>query len=74
MAGATNRATTNQVHCHHPGCTAAHANHYWGSVKAAGWFHGRDGTAWCPEHLPAWVGPWRQRQARKRARTHKESP
>ena len=34
----------------------------WDNIKKAdeGWFIGRDGNIWCPNHLPEWVGPWRE--------------
>lgn len=36
----------------------------WDVIKAgeAGWFFQRDGTAWCPNHVPEWVESWRERQ------------
>lgn len=53
------------VECSHPGCEERFADHKWGSIQQAeGWFVKKDGSeAWCPKHLPAWVGPWRERQA-----------
>ncbi len=55
--------------CSEPNCTAFYRTHSWGSIKAqqAGWFKGReDDVCWCPDHLPAWVGPWRERQKAKK--------
>lgn len=54
------------VRCDHPGCASTHPDHAWGHIKASEWFHGLDGAVWCPEHLPAWVGPWRERRAAAR--------
>jgi hypothetical protein len=50
------------VHCSADGCDATVPDHYWGKVKAAGWFFQRNGDAWCPEHVPEWVAEWRSRQ------------
>jgi hypothetical protein len=35
--------------------------HHWGQQKAQneGWFFQKNGDTFCPEHVPAWVGPWR---------------
>lgn len=32
-------------------------------ASSAGWFFKRDGTSYCPEHLPEWVDGWRARRA-----------
>ncbi len=47
--------------CADPGCEARYQPHRWGSIKAhaTGWFIQKDGTAWCPEHVPDWVEAWR---------------
>lgn len=29
------------------------------AAQTAGWFFQRDGTAYCAEHVPAWVADWR---------------
>lgn len=57
--------------CSEPECPATYANHEWGAKKAQrdGWFLQKGGTSWCPEHVPAWVAEWRQRQA---SRTSKQ--
>jgi hypothetical protein len=49
-------------HCAHEGCEAKCDNHYWGKVKAGdeGWFFQKDGTSWCPQHVPNWVETWRR--------------
>ena len=52
--------------CAESDCTASVKNHYWGHVKADGWFFSKEGPAWCPEHLPDWVPAWRERQKAKR--------
>lgn len=61
---------TSYVTCNQTDCEASHPDHHWGHVKAEGWFHSRDGSAWCPEHVPDWVGPWR---AAKTARKEQET-
>ena len=45
-------------------CERSFRPHYWGSVNASrdGWFVKKDGTAWCPDHVPAWVEAWRNRE------------
>lgn len=49
------------VQCDHQGCQQQVANHRWGKIKAEHWFFGRDNhQAFCPEHLPEWVVPWRE--------------
>lgn len=50
--------------CAHPGCETNHPSSRFDDSKAVseGWFHQRDGTAWCPEHLPEWVAEWRAKQ------------
>lgn len=50
--------------CAWPGCEAQYKDHRWGSIKAhaAGWFIQKDGTAWCPDHVPDWVEAWRARK------------
>lgn len=47
------------VECAEPECTARYKNHRWGRIKADDWFHQKDGTSWCPEHIPEWVEEWR---------------
>jgi hypothetical protein len=50
------------VECTTDGCTATHKPHMWGNIRAEqeGWFHQRNGTAWCPVHVPEWVTAWRR--------------
>lgn len=47
--------------CSHPGCERSFRDHRWGQTKAhgEGWFIQKDGTAWCPKHVPDWVEEWR---------------
>lgn len=56
-------------YCHAEGCEANYRAHQWGTTKAAaeGWFFQKDGTAWCPEHVPAWVEQWRAEKAEEEA-------
>lgn len=51
------------VQCDHQDCEATHPNHAWGRIRAEGWFHQKDGQAYCPEHVPAWVEAWREPDA-----------
>jgi hypothetical protein len=44
-------------------CDRTVANHRWGKIKATGWFFAKDGTAYCPEHVPEWVQKWRETRA-----------
>jgi len=50
-------------------CEETYRPHMWGSIKAhdRGWFLQKDGTAWCPQHVPEWVAEWREREAKKKA-------
>jgi hypothetical protein len=45
-------------------CKATVKNHYWSKMRAnkEGWFFKRDGTAYCPEHLPEWLHEWRAKK------------
>lgn len=56
--------------CAKPGCENSYRVHRWGSTKAVGdgWFIQKDDTAWCPEHVPEWVGEWRARQRSRRGK------
>lgn len=49
--------------CSQPECPEVYPLHKWGTLAAsdAGWFFQRDGRAWCPVHVPAWVAGWRRR-------------
>ena len=40
----------------------------WNIMRAEreGWFFQKDGTTYCPEHVPAWVAGWRARQTEKK--------
>jgi hypothetical protein len=50
--------------CNEPGCVAEHPAHHWANKRAEtqGWFHQKDGRAWCPAHVPAWVAAWRAKR------------
>lgn len=52
--------------CADPDCKATFRDHRWGAIHAhaAGWLQQKDGTVWCPNHLPGWVADWRARRAR----------
>lgn len=44
-------------------CEARIKNHYWGKVKAEGWFFSRDNKVIrCPEHVPSWYHKWTSRR------------
>jgi len=36
----------------------------WNIMKAEreGWFFQKDGTCWCPKHVPEWVEEWRAKR------------
>lgn len=53
------RRETTYTTCAAEGCTNKYANHRWGKTKADDWFHQKDGTSWCPNHIPDWVAGWR---------------
>lgn len=42
----------------------------WDTIKAgdAGWFFMKDGTTYCPEHVPDWVEGWRKRKQAEKDR------
>jgi len=56
--------TSNAV-CAAPDCAASFTDHNWGKKQAdrEGWFMQKDGTSWCPDHVPEWVEAWRNRNA-----------
>lgn len=45
------------------GCGRSFKRHRWGNIQAhnEGWFEQKDGTAYCPDHVPDWVAGWRRR-------------
>lgn len=47
--------------CAELACPANHKEGGWWNTEASnqGWFMQFNGDHWCPEHVPAWVGPWR---------------
>lgn len=46
-------------------CEATCPGHRWGVIRAGkeGWFFGKDGKAYCPDHGPAWVAEWRGKRS-----------
>lgn len=54
--------------CADPSCVEMIPDHLWGRTKAysEGWFEQKDGTIWCPAHVPDWVDAWRARQKAKK--------
>jgi len=55
---------TTYTTCSGEGCAERLADHAWGRIKADGWFQQKDGTIWCPEHIPDWVAEWRARRGK----------
>lgn len=54
------------VHCSFPDCPKKVYAAKVTMIKAhyEGWFFTKNDQQWCPDHLPAWVGPWRERNSR----------
>lgn len=52
------------IRCNASECESEHPAHHWGNKRAEteGWFHQRNGDAWCPQHVPAWVPAWRAKR------------
>lgn len=58
----------SQVYCRMSvECDAHFPNHRWGRIKAhsEGWYEGKDGHAYCPQHVPDWVKTWRRKKEKK---------
>lgn len=53
-----------EIFCSIEGCDHSIKNHAWGKIKAEGWFFLRNGTAFCPDHIPDWVAGWRESRRR----------
>jgi hypothetical protein len=55
----------SDVVCSDPTCDESHKDHRWGKIKAgsSGWFMSKDGSSWCPKHIPDWVKEWRVKNA-----------
>lgn len=62
---------SGRASCSAPNCENTYATHRWGKTRAHtdGWFLQKDGSSWCPDHLPDWLAEWRQR-ARLTHTTH----
>jgi len=54
--------------CVAEGCEESFVPHRWApeSQSGSGWFHQRNGTSWCPAHVPEWVAGWREKQKEKK--------
>lgn len=52
----------HKVYCWAGSCTASHPGSKWDTIRAdeQGWFHQKDGKAYCPKHVPEWVSKWRK--------------
>ena len=50
--------------CKHEGCNNKTKTDRWNKVRAAerGWFFQKDGSIWCPDHVPDWVASWRAKR------------
>ena len=66
MSQAWPRYEVEEIPCSDEECTETVRNHYWGRVKS-GWFFQKDGSAWCPAHIPEWVAEWRARKAAEKS-------
>lgn len=52
------------VLCEEQPCEEKLKNHAWAQIKSEGWFFTRDGKAYCPRHIPAWVTEWRKKKGK----------
>src|SRR5215211_5237697 len=55
----------HDAHCSSEGCENKFRDSgRWSHIKAvdAGWFIQKDGTKWCPDHIPEWVEEWRKKK------------
>lgn len=50
------------LNCEEPGCVNWIPDDQWRKIKAEGWFQMKDGTIFCPEHIPEWVAEWRKKR------------
>lgn len=64
----THEAWKAPIKCANPSCNNTMGSHALAVIKTSGWFHQRDGTSWCPEHIPEWVAKWREDKAESKAR------
>jgi hypothetical protein len=50
--------------CSNPSCGKNFKVSHWDTKKAQrdGWFLQKDGSKWCPQHIPSWVAEWRAKQ------------
>lgn len=57
-------ASEHPIECTDPSCAAQHPSGKRGNILAQqeGWYHGKDGKAYCPMHVPKWVQKWRQKK------------
>lgn len=51
-------------------CGRTHKNDRWNRIRAhdLGWFEQKNGTVYCPAHVPAWVADWRARRSTREAK------
>lgn len=52
--------------CCIPGCNTRHKKNRWATSNAGktGWFFQKDGSVYCPDHVPDWVAAWRANNAK----------
>lgn len=52
--------------CRKTNCQNDYFPDKWGKMEATrkGWFIHRNGSAWCPDHIPDWVVEWREKKAK----------
>jgi hypothetical protein len=64
-------ATDHPLTCARKNCTESVPGSRWHMIHAqgAGWFFQKDGTSWCPRHVPRWVRGWRARRERHATRS-----
>lgn len=58
------RQISYKAACRNPTCGNDYFPDKWGRMEATrkGWYIGRNGEAWCWEHIPAWVAERRERK------------
>lgn len=50
--------------CNESSCDRKTKTDKFNKIRAAeqGWFFQKDGSIWCPDHVPGWVASWRAKQ------------